>query len=94
MCPVHSINNKLQQSEAAAGVLEYAQRHHRTDFVSTHPSLSLGSIAPVVCVCVCGCVCGCMCVCMCVCVCVFVCRKWCGEIDGKDKHENVHVYMH
>ncbi|KAK7093536.1 serine/threonine-protein kinase mTOR-like isoform X2 [Littorina saxatilis] len=27
-----SINNKLQQSEAAAGVLEYAQRHHRTDF--------------------------------------------------------------
>lgn len=27
-----SINNKLQQSEAAAGVLEYALRHHRTDF--------------------------------------------------------------
>nr|KAG5704724.1 hypothetical protein BaRGS_005180 [Batillaria attramentaria] len=26
-----SINNKLQQSEAAAGVLEYALRHHRTD---------------------------------------------------------------
>lgn len=27
-----SINNKLQQSEAAAGVLMYAQRNHRTDF--------------------------------------------------------------
>ncbi|PVD35573.1 hypothetical protein C0Q70_02536 [Pomacea canaliculata] len=26
-----SINNKLQQPEAAAGVLEYAQRNHRTD---------------------------------------------------------------
>ena len=70
MCPVHSINNKLQQSEAAAGVLEYAQRHHRTDFVSTHPSLSLGSIAPVVCVCVCVWVCLWVYVCVYVCVCV------------------------
>ncbi|XP_064642053.1 serine/threonine-protein kinase mTOR-like isoform X1 [Lineus longissimus] len=26
-----SINNKLQQSEAAAGVLEYAMKHHRAD---------------------------------------------------------------
>ncbi|XP_076451616.1 serine/threonine-protein kinase mTOR-like isoform X2 [Babylonia areolata] len=27
-----SINNKLQQPEAAAGALEYAQKHHRHDF--------------------------------------------------------------
>lgn len=29
-----SINNKLQQKEAAAGVLEYAMKHHRSEVVS------------------------------------------------------------
>jgi len=28
-----SINNKLQQPESAAGVLEYAMKHHRSDLV-------------------------------------------------------------
>lgn len=32
---IDSINNKLQQPEAAAGVLDYAMQHHRTDIVST-----------------------------------------------------------
>ena len=31
-----SINNKLQQPEAAAGVLEYAMKHHRADLVSSN----------------------------------------------------------
>ena len=31
---VCSIYNKLQQKEAAAGVIEYARLYHRTDFVS------------------------------------------------------------
>jgi len=31
MC--YSINNKLQQPESAAGVLEYAMKHHRADLV-------------------------------------------------------------
>ena len=29
-----SINNKLQQPDAAAGVLVFAQKHHQGDFVS------------------------------------------------------------
>ncbi len=29
-----SINNKLQQPDAAAGVLVFAQNHHRGEFVS------------------------------------------------------------
>ena len=29
-----SINNKLQQPDAAAGVLVFAQNHHQGDFVS------------------------------------------------------------
>lgn len=29
----YSINNKLQQPESAAGVLEYAMKHHRADLV-------------------------------------------------------------
>ena len=30
-----SINNKLQQPDAAAGVLVFAQKHHQGDFVSS-----------------------------------------------------------
>ena len=31
-----SINNKLQQPDAASGVLTFAQKHHQGDFVSPH----------------------------------------------------------
>ena len=41
---IFSINNKLQQPEAAAGVLDYAMKHHSQDLVSS--DLLVSKICP------------------------------------------------
>ena len=61
MCVV-SINNKLQQSEAASGVLDYAMKYHPTEMVSCWGVAS--AIYLLMCICLFA---------VCVSVCLFVC---------------------
>ena len=73
LCAYYSINNKLQQPDAATGVLEYARRHVQADLVSyklyLYETLHIRMYVYMY-VCMYVCMHVCMYACMYVCVCI------------------------